>query len=181
MSATTVIVAVIAVLSAVPAGTAQMTAADTQLDPAVVAYNAVIKRIDLNIPLDRRLVAGLIDQLASALEGVAIGKGITDEEFFAGIRRGRGTLRSFANTPLGTDGRQETGHQLFTHAAQLFKELERKLGSNPSIKASVDAVERAARSLEMEEPLRWQPDNVENFLVLGGEALKHLSATAAVR
>lgn len=178
MIMTTLIVVALS-LSSVPAVSATQSAESSKpLDPAVLAYTTFIKRVDLDIPIDRRLVAGLIDQLVSALEGVAIGRSITDDEFYSRVRKGRHELRRFADSPIGSVKREEKGHQLFTGVAELFQDLEHQLGSNDRVKPAVEAVDRAARSLEIEDPLRWQPNAIQNFLVLGGEALRQLSATA---
>jgi hypothetical protein len=61
--------------------------------------------------------------------------------------------------PLGAEGRQEKGHALFKAAAQVLAELHRKLGADGNATATIEAVDRAARSLDDEDPLRWQPDN----------------------
>ena len=173
----TIIVALfaVAILFFAAGATAQTPAVQTDLDPAVLAYTTAIKHLDLNVPLDRRLVTGFMDQLVSATEGLAIGREVKDEQFFARIRRERQALRRFANMPLAEQGREQKGHQLFNGTAQLLRDLDRKLGPNSNAKAAIEAVDRSARSLNSEAPLRWQPDNVEQFLRLGGEALRELN------
>ena len=172
---------VVAMVFVAVIATAQTPAVHKDFDPAVLAYSMVIKHLDLNVPLDRRLVAGFMDQLLSATEGLAIGRELKDQPFFSGVRRQRLALRRFADLPLAAIGREQEGHQLFNSAAQLLRDLDRKLGSNASAKAALDAVDRSARSLDTEDPLRWQPDNVEQFLRLGGEALKELNNAPGAR
>lgn len=175
MPSITASVLVVAALSLGATTSRAQTPAVPGLDPAVIAYTMSIKHLDLNIPLDRWLVAGYMDQLASAAEGFAIGRGIKDEGLFQRIRQERHALRRFVDTPLAADGREAKGHALFKAAAQLLSELDRKLGSDANAKAAIEAFDRSARSLDSEDPLRWQPDNIEQFLRLGGEALTQMN------
>jgi hypothetical protein len=149
---------------------------NTTIDPSVVAYTALVKHMDLDIPINRTKVIAFVDLLMSTLEGFAIGRGVSDDAFLSRSHNARLELRRFAAQPIDTPGRERLGHQIFTAVAQLFQNIHGRFGPDPASKSAVEAIDRSARSLDLETPLRWQPDNVQQFLRLGGEALTKMAA-----
>ena len=145
-------------------------------DPTLAAYATVIKTVDLNIPIDRPMVIAYLDVLVSTAEGLALDKAAADEGLLSRMHEARRDLRRFARTPLNAAGREQQGHRIFSETAAVIRELDRKLGANRNAASALEALERAARSLDDDYPIRFQPDSVQNFLVLGGEALTKIVA-----
>lgn len=179
MLAIAVTIATLSVASTSSAQSREARAPIQQTDPSIVAYTTLVKHIDLDIPIDRGKVIAFGDWLIGTLEGFALGRGLSDDSLLARIHQERRELRRFASLPVQTPGREQLGHHLFGATVQLMKDVDLKLGPSPEAAPALEALDRCARSLEAETPLRWQPDNIERFLRLAGEVLTKMASGAA--
>ena len=139
------------------------------VDPAVTTFTHFVDT-RITAPLsDAAIVAGL-DLLLSAVEGVALAVELNDSTVLDRAHKLRqDARRRYVLRQAPTAKRQA----LFEEVAALVALLSGKLPPRDQIpQARIEALDRAARSLDLEDPLKKQPDSVERFFRHAAEALR---------
>ncbi len=138
-------------------------------DPAVMAFRIFVVGKDLSYPADRAIVVAAFDRLACAIEGLALARNAFADADFAEVHELRREIRKLAisaDTPALTNRRADT----FLKVAQLLRDLDRDTGGGAEI-SLVEAVERSARGLDRDYPLKWEPVAMKNFFECAAETL----------
>ena len=146
--------------------TSRRTAGD---DPAVMAFRIFVVGKDLSYPADRAIVVAAFDRLACAIEGLALARNAFGDADFAEVHELRREIRRLAisaDTPALTNRRADA----FLKVAQLLRDLDRDTGGGAEI-SLVEAVERSARGLDRDYPLKWEPVAMKNFFEFAAETL----------
>lgn len=142
-------------------------------DPAVAAFTAFINDKELQFPADRDVVVAAVDRLASAIEGLALARGVLSEAEFArghALRRDVRYLSMNADSPALTKARAG----IFIRTERLLADLERTMHGNRADQELLNALERAADGLDTDYPLRWQPNAMNNFFRLAAQLFYEL-------
>jgi hypothetical protein len=142
-------------------------------DPAVVAYTSFVDDTELKFPADRNLVVTAIDRLASAIEGLALARGVLGDAEFARVHALRRDVRYLSmNADSPALNRARAG--VFIRTERLLADLERTMHGNRADRETLNALERAADGLDTDYPLRWQPNAMNNFFRLAAHLLHEL-------
>jgi hypothetical protein len=165
---------IVAVLAAPEnASHAMMTPGYLHRDPAVVAYTAFIDDTELKFPADRDVVVAAVDRLASAIEGLALARGVLSDVEFARVHAVRRDVR-YLSMKLDSPGLTRARAGVFIRTERLLADLERTMHGNRADHELLNAIERAADGLDTDYPLRWQPSAMNNFFRLAAKLLQEL-------
>lgn len=171
------LVGAIAILTAGSTATTQSRAAAdlTSTDPAVAAYISYINGKDFNGSIDRAFVVAALDQLLSAVEGVALAQSGSNGELFDTVHHARREVRRLSavnNEPVLT----KAGRNIFVVTARLVINLDREVRPRPHTpRALLESLKRAADGFDHDDPLRLQPSNLKEFFSFAAEALAHMA------
>lgn len=141
-------------------------------DPAVMAFTTFVVGKDLAYPADRAIVVAAFDRLACAIEGLALARNAFGDADFADVHKLRREIRELAisaDTPALTKRRAHT----FVTVAQLLRNLDRATQGRAEI-TLLDALDRSARGLDHDYPLKWQPVAMQNFFEFAAKTLQEI-------
>jgi len=142
-------------------------------DPAVAAYTDFIDGKKLEFPAARDVVVAAVDRLASAIEGLALARGVLSDADFGrvhALRRDVRYLSMNADSPELTRARAG----VFVRTAELLADLDRTMHGNRADQELLNALKRSADGLDTDYPLRWQPSAMNNFFHYAAKTLQEL-------
>jgi len=141
-------------------------------DPAVVAFRMFVVGKDLSYPADRAVVVAAFDRLACAIEGLGLARNAFNDVDFAAVHELRRDIRNLsisADTPALTKKRAD----IFVTVAHLLRNLAHATGASAEI-SLLNALDRSARGLDLDYPLKWQPVAMKNFFEYAAETLQQI-------
>ena len=149
-----------------------------RVDPAVDAYTTFIQGKKLTVPVDRTFVVAALDRLVSAVEGLALARDASTEGILKAAHRLRRDIRRLARANADTPPVMKAKTDVFTEIAKLMVTVDQTVNPKPAAERSVlDALSRSADGLDFDYPLRWQPNNIEQFLQLAAEGLQRIAGS----
>ena len=141
-------------------------------DPAVDAFVTFVAPKHSG-PLSRPFVVAALDRFVSAIEAVALAHDVADAALFTTAHDIRRDVRRLYSRRSTAEAQIKKRRELFVAAAGLMTAIHAQLPAEYRVPAPrLEALERAADSLDVEDPLLKQPDSVERFFRHAAETLK---------
>jgi hypothetical protein len=149
--------------------------------PAAGTLDAFIAQVDREWPGESRQQAITTDSLrlmADAVAAVAARGRIDSPRLARPLQQFREETERYAKGKPGTERQSEQLRRTFLTGVAVMEALTERVDEGRTLKARVSALERAAKSLDDDDPVLRQPDVIERFFRHAGEILKLVEAGA---
>ena len=148
--------------------------APSRTDPAVEAYTTFVAGKKLEAPVDRAFVVAALDRLVSAVEALALKETAPNATILSTAHKVRREIRRLVTISGDSASQIKERWNVFVAVAHLVDDVARALAPPGAPRGVTGALLRAADGLDFDQPLRWQPDNIERYLELASRALTQI-------